>query len=109
MTLAIELIIVGIACLVAGVIAGKIIFAKSTKGRLDEAERQARKIIADAQTTAETMKKEKMLEAKERFVQLKAEHDKEVLEKNRRAGDAESRIKQKEQNINQKLEGLDKQ
>ncbi|WP_431217793.1 Rnase Y domain-containing protein [Puia sp. P3] len=40
---------------------------------------------------------------------MKAEHDKEVLEKNRRVNDAESRIKQKEQGINQKLENLDKQ
>jgi ribonuclease Y len=109
MTLTIDLIIVGIACLVAGVIAGKLLFAKSTRGRQEEAERQARKIVGEAQTAAETMKKEKLLEAKEKFVQLKAEHDKEVLEKNRRINDTDARIKQKEQSINQKLENLDKQ
>jgi ribonuclease Y len=109
MTLTIDLIIVGIACLVAGVIAGKFLFAKSTRGRQEEAERQARKIVGEAQTAAETMKKEKLLEAKEKFVQLKAEHDKEVLEKNRRINDTDARIKQKEQGINQKLENLDKQ
>jgi ribonucrease Y len=109
MTLTIELIITGIVCLVAGVIAGKLLFAKNTRGRVEEAEQQARKIVGEAQTAAETLKKEKMLEAKEKFVQLKAEHDKEVLEKNRRANDTEARIKQKEQSINQKLENLDKQ
>ncbi len=40
---------------------------------------------------------------------LKSEHDKEVLEKNRKLGDSENRVKQKEQTINQKLEGLEKQ
>ena len=50
-----------------------------------------------------------MLEAKENFVQLKAEHDKEILEKNRKINDAENRTKQKEQSINQKTEQLDKQ
>ena len=40
---------------------------------------------------------------------MKAEHDKEVLEKNRRINESEARIKQKEQGINQKLENLDKQ
>jgi ribonucrease Y len=100
---------VGVIALLVGVIAGKLIFAKDTSHKIAESEAQARKIVADAQTTAENLKREKQLEAKERFVQLKAEHDKEVLEKNRRINDSEARIKQKEQSINQKLENLDKQ
>ena len=104
-----EIIIVGIIALVAGVIAGKFLFAKNTQQKIAEAESQAKKIISDAQTTAENLKKEKLLEAKEKFVQLKAEHDKEVLEKNRKINESESRIRQKEQGINQKLENLDKQ
>ena len=92
-----------------GIIAGKFLFAKNTTKKVEDAEQQAKKIVSDAQVTAENLKKEKLLEAKEKFVQLKAEHDKEVLEKNRRVNDGESRIKQKEQSINQKLENLDKQ
>jgi ribonuclease Y len=95
--------------LVVGIVAGKFIFAKNTEGKLEEAEQQAKKIVSDAQVTAENLKKEKLLEAKERFVQLRAEHDKDVLEKNKRVNDTEARIKQKEQGINQKLENLDKQ
>jgi len=102
-------IIVGVIALVIGVIAGKLIFAKNTQSKIQEADNQAKKIVSDAQTAAENLKREKQLEAKERFVQLKAEHDKEVLEKNRRVNDTEARIKQKEQSINQKLENLDKQ
>jgi ribonuclease Y len=102
-------IIVGVIALLVGVIAGKLIFAKDTQHKIAESEAQAKKIIADAQTNAENLKREKQLEAKERFVQLKAEHDKEVLEKNRRINESEARIKQKEQSINQKLENLDKQ
>jgi len=94
---------------VVGIIAGKFLFAKNTTKKIEDAEAQAKKVLAVAQTAAENLKKEKLLEAKEKFVQLKAEHDKEVLEKNRRANDTESRIKQKEQSINQKLENLDKQ
>ena len=102
-------IIVGVIALVVGIIAGKLIFAKNTQQKIQDAEAQAKKIVSDAQTAAENLKREKQLEAKEKFVQLKAEHDKEVLEKNRKVGDAEARIKQKEQSINQKLENLDKQ
>ena len=59
--------------------------------------------------SAENLKKEKILEAKERFVQMKAEHDKEVLERNRKLSDNENRARQKEQSVNQKLEQLEKQ
>jgi ribonuclease Y len=102
-------IIAGVVALVIGIIAGKLIFAKNTQQKIQEAENQSKKIVSDAQTAAENLKREKQLEAKEKFVQLKAEHDKEVLEKNRKINDAEARIKQKEQGINQKLENLDKQ
>ena len=109
-------IIGGIVALVIGIVAGKFLFAKNTQNQIEEAGQQARKILGDAQSTAENLKKEKLLEAKERFVQLKAEHDKEILEKNRRINESEARAKQKEQGIvqkeqgiNQKLENLDKQ
>lgn len=102
-------IIVGLIALLIGVFAGKMIFAKNTEKQVDEARQQTKKILSDAQVAAENLKKEKLLEAKEKFVQLKAEHDKEVLEKNRKLNDGEVRIKQKEQTINQKLENLDRQ
>src|ERR1700710_569523 len=102
-------IIIGIVGLVAGIIAGKFIFAKDTRKQVEDAEQQVQRIIADAQMQAETIKKEKILEAKERFVQLKSEHDKEVLDKNRKIADMENRLKQKEVSINQKEQNLDKQ
>lgn len=102
-------LITGLVALTAGIFAGKVIFSKDTARKTEEAEQQARKIISDAKSNAENIKKERMLEAKEKFVQLKAEHDRDVNEKNRKIADAEGRIKQKEQTINQKLESLDKQ
>ncbi|TDX00215.1 ribonuclease Y [Dinghuibacter silviterrae] len=102
-------IILGIVGLAAGVIAGKFIFAKNTQSRIDEADKQAQKILNDAKTNAETIKREKQLEAKERFVQLKAEHDKEVLQRNQKLSESENRIRQKEQALDQKTAGLDKQ
>jgi ribonuclease Y len=102
-------IIIGVVALLAGVIAGRFIFAKNTQKQVEDARYQAEKIVTDAQTSAENLKKEKILEAKERFVQLKAEYDKDVLERNRKLNDSETRVKQKEQGINQKLDNLDKQ
>ncbi|HPH98901.1 MAG TPA: ribonuclease Y [Chitinophagaceae bacterium] len=101
--------ITGSVALAIGLIAGKLIFAKNSKQKTAEAEKQAQKILADAQSTAETLKKEKLLEVKEKFVQLKSEHDKEVLQRNQKLIDAENRTKQREQSINQKVEQLEKQ
>lgn len=102
-------IIIGVIALAAGIVAGKLIFARDTKKLVEEAEQQTQKILSDAKSQAETLKKEKLLEAKEKFVQLKSDHDREVLEKNKKVNDSENRIKQKEQSVNSKLENLDKQ
>jgi ribonuclease Y len=101
--------IIGGIAFVIGIIAGKLIFAKNTKRHIEEAELQANKILSDAKNQAETLKKEKLLEAKEKFVQLKAEHDREVLDRNRKIGESENRLKQKEQGLTMKIDQLEKQ
>ena len=101
--------ITGVAALIAGIIAGKFIFAKNTSRRIEEAETQANALIKEAELKSENIRKEKELEAKERFVQLKAAHDREVNDRNRKINDTENRLRQKEQGINQKMEHLDKQ
>jgi ribonucrease Y len=100
--------IIGGAGLIIGIIVGKLLFAKNTKKQIAEAELLAQNIIREAELRGETFKKEKELEAKERFVQMKANHDKEVFERNKKINDAENRIRQKEQSINQKESNLDK-
>ena len=102
-------IITGILSAAVGLGLGKLIFAKDTASKVLEAKKQAEQILSDANTKSENLKKERLLEAKEKFVQLKEEHDREILEKNRKIGDSENRAKQKELTINQKVEGLEKQ
>ena len=102
-------LIAAIAALVVGIIAGKFIFAKDTRKRIEEAELQSQTILKEAELRAETVRKEKDLAAKERFVQLQAQHEKEVLERNRKVAEGENRIKQKELAINQKTEHLERQ
>ena len=102
-------IIIGAVALIAGIVAGKLVFTKDSKNKVAEAESQAQTILREAELRAETVKKEKQLEAKEKFVQLKAEFDKEANERNRKITEAENRIKQKEVSTNQKETSLDKQ
>jgi ribonuclease Y len=109
MDLNIITLIIAVVALVAGIIAGKFIFAQDTRKRIDEAELQAQSLVKEAQLKADTYKKEKELEAKERFVHLKSEHEKEVMERNRKVVEGENRIKQKELTLNQKTEHLERQ
>ena len=102
-------LIIGAIAMIIGILLGKFIFAKDTQKQLEIAEQQAQKIIADGQLQAENLKKEKLLEAKEKFVQLKSEHDRETLQRAQKANEAENKIKQKEQSLNQKEINFDKQ
>lgn len=65
---------------------------------------KAKSIIKDAEAEAEVIKKDKMLQAKEKFLQLKSEHEKSINEKNQTIQQSEIRIKQKEQSLSQKQE-----
>ena len=58
------------------------------KGRRDS-------ILEKAELEAENLKKEKILQAKEKFLQLKSEHEKFVNDKNAQIKDTENRLKQK--------------
>lgn len=102
-------IIVGAAALVIGILLGKVIFAKNTQKKIQEAEEQARRIVSEAQLTAETLKKDKLLEAKEKYLTMKAEHEKESMQRTQKIAESENRIKQKEQSLNTKNEQLTKQ
>ena len=102
-------IIVGIAALIAGVLAGKVIFAKNTDKQVQEAELEAKKLVAEAQFKADTYKKEREIEAKERFAQMKIDNEKDIMQRTQKIVEGENKIKQKEQSLNQKETNVDKQ
>jgi ribonuclease Y len=61
-------------------------------------------IIQDAKAQAETIMKDKMVKAKEKFLQLKEEHEKFISERNRKVQSAEDRQKHKEAQLSKELE-----
>ncbi|MEE6187679.1 ribonuclease Y [Niabella digestorum] len=105
----ISFVIVAVVALLVGIIAGKFIFAKSTKEKIQEAELKAQTIIKEAELRAENIRKEKELQAKEKIVSLKSAHDKEVNERNRKLAETENHIRQREQLLIQKELTLEKQ
>ena len=63
-------------------------------------------VLKDAEIEAEVIRRDKILQAKEKFLQLKSEHEKAINEKNLKILAAENRIKQRESTISQKIEEL---
>lgn len=90
-------IIVAIAAFVVGGVLSYFLFSKVITKRKD-------RIIREAETEAEVIKKDKILQAKEKFLLMRAEHEKVVNEKNTKILQAENRNKQKELQVNQRLE-----
>ena len=74
--------------------------------KIGNAEDRAREIIDEAVKTAETKKREAMLEAKEESIRVKNDLDKEVKERRAEIQRSERRVVQKEENLDKKLESI---
>ncbi|MDO4225134.1 MAG: ribonuclease Y [Bergeyella zoohelcum] len=100
-------IIVGVLALVIGAVAG-MIFSKSslnTKAKyiIEDAQKNADNMIEKATTQAENIKKEKQLQAKEKFLELKSQHDADIQAREKKMQEAEKRIRDKESKLNEEL------
>ncbi len=67
---------------------------------------RSQKILKDAEAEAEVLKKNKLLEAKEQFVSMKSEYEKEVASRNAKMQQSEVRIQQREMTLSQKQSEL---
>src|ERR1051325_10622399 len=85
-----------VVALVVGFLISWFVMRRTMKMRESAAQDRAKAIIKDAESDAEVIKKNKILEAKEKFLQLKSEHERHIAEKDRSINAAESRVKQKE-------------
>lgn len=112
-------ILIGIIGLVLGYLIAKLLERGNASKTINNAKEQAATIKKEAELEGESIKKDKILQAKERFIELKAEHEKVILKRDRKISDAEKRIRDKEsalskelsknKKINTKLEDLEKQ
>ena len=100
--------IVAVAAILIGIFLGKQLFAKNTQQLVKDAEEQAAKTIENAKTIAETLKEKKLLEAKEHFLQLKTEQEKEANQRVQKIAESENKIKQQQQSLNDKTAAFQK-
>ncbi|MEO5571153.1 MAG: ribonuclease Y [Bacteroidia bacterium] len=103
------MIIIVITAVVSFVVGGLLIWLfthKTNKIKEQAAEIKAQLIIKEAESKAEVMMKDKEMKAKERFYQLKSEHERLISEKDKNIIASENRTKQKEASASQKMEQL---
>ena len=84
-------VIIGLVCMLVGALICFLIFKLHTKG-----------ILRKAEAEAEVIKKNKIIEAKEKFIALKLEHEKQVRQAEQKLQQQEQRQQQREQQLNQK-------
>ncbi|MFM7023853.1 MAG: ribonuclease Y [Flavobacteriales bacterium] len=94
-------IVIGVIGLALGAGVSWFIVSKSTTGK-------AKVILANAEKEGEQIKKDKILQAKEKFLELKSEHEKVINERNQKAAANENKITQREQQNNTRFQELKK-
>lgn len=97
----------GIIAAVVGLAVGFLIAKLLEKGKanktLEAARKEADTILKDARTEGESIKKEKIYQAKEKFLELKAAHEKVILGKDKKITEAEKRTRDKESQVSSEL------
>lgn len=98
-----EILTIGLiaGALILGVLAGFFIAGSKLNAT---ATKEKENMLKEVEVKAEATKQEKILQAKEKFLQLKSEHEKSIVLRNNEIGQAENRVKQKESTLGQKLE-----
>ena len=90
-----------------GIVVGFIIAKLLEKGKasrtIGNAKREASSIIKNARTEGENIKKDKIFQAKEKFLELKAEHEKVIINKDKKISESEKRTRDKESQISGEL------
>lgn len=97
------IIAVFIIALAIGFAIAKALEKKNASKIILNAQNSADTLLKNAMTEAENIKKEKIYQAKEKFLELKAEHEKTINAKDKKMAEAEKRIRDKESQVSNEL------
>ena len=99
----VTIIIIAVAALAVGFIIAKMLEKNNAATAIASAKKEAVSIIKNAEKDGESLKKDKMLQAKERFIELKSEHEKVINSRERKMVEAEKRTRDKESQVSSEL------
>lgn len=96
-------IIIGIAAVVVGYGIAKILEKNKASNIIKSAKKRATAIAKQADKEAESIKRDKILQAKEKFLELKAEHERVILNRDKKISESEKRTREKESKVTSEL------
>ena len=91
--------VIAVVALIIGGLCGYFVFRYVINGKY-------KALMDTAQKDAEVLKEKKMLEVKEKFLNKKAELEKEIQSRNQRIQQSENKLKQREISLNQRQEDM---
>ena len=97
------IIIAAVIGLALGFAIAKTLEKKQASNTIANAKKEAASILKEAKAEGESIKKDKILQAKEKFIELKSEHEKVIFNRDKKISDAEKRIKDKESHVSNEL------
>lgn len=102
------MIVVAVICLAIGVPVGIQVRRRVAEKEISSAEEEAKRIINESIKSAESKKREALVEAKEEILQARNEYEREVKERRGDLQKQERRLQQKEENLDRKTENIEK-
>ena len=100
MIFAIVGVVIGV---VLGYIIAKVLEKNNASKLIKRAKSEASSILKQANVEGESIKKDKLLQAKEKFIELKAEHETVILSRDKKIAEAEKRTRDKESQVSNEL------
>ena len=84
MTITIQILSAAVGGAFIGIVILQLVQRSKAQNRIKKSEQQAKRILKKAHQESDRIKKDKMLQAKERFIELKAEHEKVIFNREKK-------------------------
>ena len=98
------LLIAALVALIIGILIGRFLLQRVLQGQVKKVQEKADLVLKEAEINAENIKKEKILQAKEKYLKIKSDFDSEANKKKNQLISNENKLKQRDQNLSKLIE-----
>jgi ribonucrease Y len=105
-TVIVTVLIAVVATIVLSLLIGSFLYKRKLKSKQADADDKSKLILKEAEIAAENLKKDRILEAKEKILKMRSEFEEEANKKKSLIISNEQKIKQREQTLNKEIENL---
>lgn len=104
--LVIVILVSAVVSIVMGLIIGNLLYRRKAQKTQEETLEKSKLILKEAEIAAENLKKDKILEAKEKILKMRTEFEEEANRKKNQIISNEQKIRQREQTLSKEIETI---